>query len=229
MLFYNDPQIGEQFVRAHTFFNSSGKIQQIIIGKESAVDSFTAKKFYKSLYINEGFKRLEGSIKDEWHKYTSPMGIFTTFLPEKMLPYVPHNVKITQADSSERMSIRFYDPVWKHSTFYNIYGYKLNKNMKYLHVENMLNKKHVLRHRFESADVEMKRSTDSSEFPVIEAEYSIEPPKNHPYIKHVKLHAQFLGEFVIVHEIMGTPDFVNSSFMENIVSNVAFHPGQPTP
>ena len=224
---YQDPNLGEQFVRARIFFTDHGKIEQILIGEHGTMDSFTTRQFVDSMQIKDGYRAISGDIREEWTQHDSPLGIFTAYLPDKQAPYVPGDVKISQSGSGERISIRFYDPLWKEMIFYNIYGYQFNQNLNYLRVENILKNQHVLRHRFKYGDIEMKRLVGENGIPIVTSDYPINPPEGFPHVDQVKLHAMFSGNKILVHEIMGSYPFVNSEFMGFVSSNVEFHASAP--
>ncbi|MCB1721236.1 MAG: hypothetical protein KDI11_05730 [Alphaproteobacteria bacterium] len=224
---YDDPNMGRQHIRMRTFFSGVSKIQQILMGNEDKMNSFVARKFFDSLYAKDGYKVNDGNVQKEWPAHTSPSGMFTAFLPDKVSPYVPANVDITQTDKFERMSFRFYDPIWREMIFYNVYGHKLPKEkLNFLDVETFLEKEYVSRHLSEyAANLRIDRFMNNN-LPIIETSYPIESPKNYPYVDRVRLRAQFLGDSVVVHEIIAANYFVTSKFMDYVMQSVVFHPGQ---
>ena len=221
---YDDPTIGEQSsIRSRIFFTDTGKFQHIVSGPEDMMNSFQTDKFFDSLILSNGYKRSTGSLRNSFAEHKSPLGIFTAYLPEPVAPYVPEAVNIRNSDGVERMSIRFYDPIFKDTIFYNIYGYVLDQALTYLNVENILKQKHVLRHRLSADNISFEKLTNK-DVPVLETHYRISSPEGYPLIDRVKLRAMFYGNKVVVHEIMSSKRLAETQLMDSIVKSVVFHP-----
>ncbi|MCB9982381.1 MAG: hypothetical protein H6861_01730 [Rhodospirillales bacterium] len=217
-----------RYVRMRNLLDGYTRIEQILIGEEDNMQSLATRKYFDSLRMRRGYKTSAGSMKAEWPAHPSPHGVFTAYLPEDVSPYAPGKVDMIEDDHFERVGTRFYDPVWRQFLFYNIYSYKLPKDdVKYLDVELLLRDKHILRHTFGSVDnLEFKRLQNSMSVPLVETAYSIEPPEQYSYANVVRLKAQFFGDTVLVHEIMGPKHLVNSVFINNVMDSVEFHPSQ---
>ncbi len=219
---YEDPELGPQHIRARVLFTRSAKIQHIVSGPPEVINSIPTRKYFESLWTDAGFKRKDGSIRNDWQTIKSPLGVFTTYLPEKMNPYVPEDIKIKSSENIERISIQFYDPVLRQTMFYNIYGYKVANRPNDLNVENLTREKHVLRHLFDDKEVKFKQLT-FKDMPILQTEYAIDPPENHPYVNFVKLRSEFANNHILVHEIIGPARLVKSNFIDNIVKSVELH------
>ncbi len=219
---YEDPALGPQHIRARVFFTRSGKVQQIVTGPPNIIDSIPTRHYFESLRLHEGYKHKVGSFKEDWPAVKSQLGIFTAYLPEKTKPYVPKDVEIKNSDNAERVAISFRDPIWKETVFYNIYGYQLGQDLNYLNVEKFLRKNHVLRHVFKDGLIEFDKLTNE-DAGMMETEYIIEAPEKFPYVTTVKLRALFSGDHLLVHEVMGSPRLVRSTFMKKVVESVEFH------
>ena len=219
---YEDPQLGSQSIRARVFFTRSGKIQHIVSGPREIMDSMPTRRYLKSIITHEGYKQVVGSIMSDWKTVKSPLGVFTAYLPEKTMPYVPRDIDIKRSDSTERITIRFYDPIFKQTLFYNIYGYKVDKRLNYLNVQNLLREKHVLRHVFNDSAIEFDELTNNN-LPVLQTAYGIEAPEEFPYVDTVRLRAKFSRNRIVVHEIMGSHKLAQSNFINHIVQHVEFH------
>ena len=222
---YEDPDLGPQNIRARIFFIRSGKVTQLVSGPDEIMNSFHTRKFFESLSMNEGFSKTSknSDVLTDWHFMDSPLGLFTAYLPAPVDPYVKKKAEFAGSDTVERLSIEFFDPVWGDTLFYNIYAYKIREKISDLLMENLLRKKHILRHRFTAKKVKMKHFENNS-IPGITSEYSIEPPKDHPHNNWVKLRAQYIGKYAIVHEFIGTPRHVRSDFADYLIAAVNFRP-----
>jgi hypothetical protein len=219
---FNDPQLGPQTIRARVFFTDTGKIQQIVSGPAEVMDSISTRNYLESIILREGYRQDLKSFKEDWPKIISPLGIFTAYLPKKMEPYVPQDIQISNSEDTERISTRFYDPIYKETLFYNVYGYQLGQELNDLHVENLLRKKHVLRHVFRDGAIQFDKLT-SGGVAILQTEYEIDPPKKFPYVTQVKLRAEFANDRILVHEIMGSPELVSSNFIGYVTDSVEFH------
>lgn len=224
---YQDPELGEQSIRARIFFIRSGKVTQIVSGPEELMHAFHTRKFFESLTMEEGFKKQnKNSDKDgRWKYYDSPLGIFTAYLPDVIDPYVKKPAKFDNSDTVERLSFEIYDPVWGDTLFYNIYGYVIPENFDYYLLETLMTQKHVLRHRYSAKSIKMHHMTNQT-IPVVQTEYAIKPSKENPNNNWVKLRGQFVGPYAIVHELIGTPQHVRSPFADYMMSAVKFIPAQ---
>ncbi len=222
---YTDPDLGEQSLKMRLIMSPNTKYQQVVNGSEEAVNQFEAQQFFKVFYPSASFLYKNGTIKNEWKEYKSPLGIFTAYLPEKMDTYVPADVIIENTDNVERASIQFYDPLWRQYLFYNIHGYKLDKPANYENVEALLRKGHILNHRL-TADQAKFRNLKNGDIAIMEAEYAIEPEDELPYADYVKLRALFLDDVILVHEIIGGRQHVKSEFINNVIRSVVFMPAE---
>ena len=220
---YQDPTMGEQFLRARILFTRTAKIQHVISGPENVMDSLQSRKYFESIYAKEGYKRKPGTIKEDWEGVESPLGIFTAYLPQPVEPYVPKPHTVKNSNSIERISIQFYDPVWKERLYYNVYGYRLNKKLSEFDARTIMKNKHILRHRFSYDKVKFESMANKG-FPVVQSEYGLKSSKEYPASTWVKLRAHYSGNHLLVHEVIGTPRHVRSSFMDNIIRSVEFHP-----
>ena len=224
-LSYQDPELGEQHMRARILFTDSAKIQHIVIGPEDIMHSLQTRNFFDSLYIKGNFRKKAGSIKNEWDSIRSNFGIFTAYLPQATPPYVSKPYSVKSSNKAERIRIQFYDPVWKDSAFYGIYGYRLNRQLTEFDVKTILKNKHILRQRFSANKVTFK-SLENDGFPVLEAQYSITPSKANPFATQAKLRAHYSGNVLMVHELIGSHRQLRSKFIDHVVRNVEFHPEQ---
>lgn len=222
---YKDPDLGEQSLRARFYFIRTGKITQLVSGPAEIMNSFQTRKYFESLSMAEGYARTskKSDILTEWQFMDSPLGLFSAYLPSPVEPYLKKKAVFANSDTVERLSIEFYDPVWGDTLFYNIYGYKIPEKFTDLLMENLMRKKHILRHRFTAKKVVMKHFENNS-IPGITAEYGIDPSDEHPHNNWVKLRAQYIGKYAIVHELIGTPRHVRSDFADYLISAVNFRP-----
>lgn len=228
---YQDPTLGPQSIRLRVLYPRSGKILHIATGPEKTMDSFQTQKYFESMTAKEGYKRRPIPIREEWKPVDTPLGIFTAYLPEVMDPYVPGPAKVSSSDTVDRLSIRFYDPIWKNVIFYRVYGYQLKGNLNYLTAEKAVKKYHILRHRLKADNIDIVQFKSKKNIPGVRAEYSITPPENFPFVNWVKLRAEFFNDRLIVHEVMSSQRFAQSKFMDFVIENVDFHiePQQETP
>jgi len=221
-LSYEDPELGEQSIRARIMFTSNGKFEQIVTGPDDIMDSFQTRKFFDSMVADDGFKKKPGRYKDDWLPIDSSLGIFTAYYPGLIKPYVSEEPTIEGSDYLDKVSLRFYDPIWRNHMFFNIYGYKMNRKMNYLQAENLMRTQHIKRHRFSDKTIEIERLTNDN-IPVLETVYSITPPEGLPYASRVKLRTMFYNDFVLVQELIGSPKHIQATFADNLLKSTDFH------
>lgn len=220
---YNDPEYGKQSIRARVFFTGHGKVEQLITGPPQSMHSMTTQAYFDTMQIDEGYRPRSKTYIEEAQEIISPLGIFTLYLPQVMEPYFPVNYSVRSSDTVERISAQFYDPIWKEYVIYNVYGYKMPGKITYLSAEGILQENHILRHRFKSEAVDIGRFTNNGQ-PVLKTNYTIVPNDEYPYIKNVRLRAQFFDDAMVVHEVMASPNMINSTFLDTIIHKLAFHP-----
>jgi hypothetical protein len=124
----------------------------------------------------------------------------------------------------------FHDPVRNEKIFFNVYGYQFDSELNFDGVQEVLNKRHILKQRGTAKGVKFAKGiTEGDEngenkFPFVETTYAIQPMKDYPYIKAVKLRVFFVGKTMLVQETMTSNTLFNSTLIENFMRNVIFNP-----
>ncbi len=91
-------------------------------------------------------------------------------------------------------------------------------------MKSLLTKRHVQKHGRSHYSVPFSMEKRQDNTASVEADYYISPLKGVPYANRVKLFGVAKGNYMIVHEIMGSSQLVNSSFVETLVGITKFHP-----
>ncbi|MBL4803375.1 MAG: hypothetical protein JKY71_00795 [Alphaproteobacteria bacterium] len=220
---YDDPQVGEQSIRITVLFTETAKIQHIISGPEDMMTSFKTREHYNSLDVDNGYVREDGSIQEEWRSVTSPMRLFTLYLPEPGSPYFPKDQVSYNDQHVERVSSVFHDPIWNMDVYYNVYGYIPNGKVNDARAQSITTERHIKRHRLSADGLKYKHLTVANQN-IAEISYDIIAPKGKPNVRWVKLRVQHADNKIVVHELLGPRHLVESPFFDYLVDNAKFHP-----
>jgi hypothetical protein len=220
---YEDPEFGPQYVRARIFVTDVTKIMQVLNAPSSAMNTYKTRDYFNSLILHEGYAYEDGKMMDSWKNIDSPLGIFSLNLPPKAFPYVPEDAKIESGSTAERIFIRFFDPIWNQNIIYNVHGYILDRDLSYDNVIELLQQRHVLKHRFKGDKVAFRRLMNGK-IPVVEASYKMTPPEGYEYVTNVRLRAQFYKNYVMVNEVMASDRLLDSPIINVLLLQGTFHP-----
>jgi len=222
-LTYNNLDDEPQGVRVKIVVTNSSKFHQIFSGPAKDIQSEVTEKFFKSLDINSGVVRKAGNINNDWRKVESPFSLFAVKVPPITAPYFTHDPSVTEEDLTEKIGMVFTDPVWGHSLFYNVTGYEFDEEMSFDLAEAELLEKHLTRHGRSMVGISLTKDF-IDETPYIETNYAIKPPNGYPYVNHVRLRGMFLGNYMIVQEVVGPQHLVLSKFTKNFFDLIEFTP-----
>jgi hypothetical protein len=220
---YQDPEFGLQYVRARIFVTDVSKMMQVLTAPGSAMNTYKTRDYFNLFVMHEGYAFEQGKMIDSWKNYNSPLGIFSVSLPPKAFPYVPEDAKVENGKTAERIFIRFFDPIWNENIIYNVHGYVLDRDLSYDNVVELLQQRHVLKHRFTGDKVQFRRLMNGK-IPVVEVEYKMTPPEGYEYVTNVRLRAQFYKNYVMVNEVMASNRLLNSPLINVLMLQGNFHP-----
>ncbi len=229
---YDDPEFGTQIVKVRVLFSTSTRLEQILIAPLESINSMMNRDFFDSLTFADGLKVTEQTLKMVWDQKESPLGIFTVNMPPITDPYFPFPPKIQNSKDAEIISMLFRDPVRNESMYYNIYGYKFDRFINEVDIQNVMMKNHVLKYKADPNHIRIK-ITDQRPNPnvptrfkrkTIDALFNIPAVPDFPFLQSVKLQATSEGKFLIVQEIVSSQPLVLSPFTDTLFKNLTFHP-----
>lgn len=220
---YMDPAIGEQSIKIKVIFTESTKFQHIISGPRKWITSHKTKEHVESLDLKAGYMQDRGSIQEEWRSVTSPMRLFTVFLPEPGSAYFPYDYKVYFDRHTERVSAVFRDPIWNMKVYYNVYGYIPNGEVNTARAQSIVTQRHIKRHRLTADGLKFTHLTVADKN-IMETSYDILAPKGKPNVRWVKLRVQHEDNKMVVHELLGPKHIIDGPFFEYLLNNGKFHP-----
>lgn len=222
---YRDPTFGIQSIRVRILYDDTTKIQQIVVGPDDIMNSYSTRDFYESLHFNPGIAIVERTMLEDWKSLESPTGMFTMRYPKfKAPPYYTTEPTAKWDDKNEIVSLAFHDPVRNEKLFFNIYGYQFNADMDFAGAQEVLIKRHILKQRGTQNGVKFKKGMDGTGFPYIETAYAITPMPAFPYIRTVKLKAFFAGKTMLVQETLTSGPLLMSNFATELSHMVMYQP-----
>ncbi len=222
---YEDPELGEQSIRISVVYTETTKFQHILSGPDDMMTAFKTRKHYESVSLKNGYALDRGSIQDDWLPITSPLRLFTVYLPEQNGPYYPQKHTVSNSKHIERVSAVFRDPILNQQVYYNVYAYVPNGEVNMARAESITTERHIKRHRLSADGLRFNRlAVPEGELPIATIGYDIRAPKGKPDVRWVKLRVTYAEDKVLVHELLGPRRLVESPFFDYVVSNVKFHP-----
>lgn len=220
---YKDKELGLQSIRVRIIYANTTKIEQIVMGPEETMFAFRTKDFFSSLQIKDGRTSLDGEFQKEWETVTSPFQLISQLIPRRNPPFVAKTESFVNSDSIERMSVKIVDPVYGHTLFYNLYGYRFNSLMTSENVQRVLMDKHLK--KFNVSIAELKFAVSSKgQYPVLSTKMHFKPPSKFPFMNTIKLHAHYFGNFLVVQELAGSNIHVESVLAQNLSRYFRFDP-----
>lgn len=226
-LSYEDQELGVQSVKAHVIVTESGQYDQILSVPDTIIDSAKSREFLESFMVEEDLTYSPGSMNDEWKKMESPFKAFTIKAPPVAHPYFPAPPTTQHSDKQEVVSLVFFDPLREEKLYYNVYGYRFDADMTFARATQVLMEKHVKRHNREPSSVKLHREFVDDR-PALRTTYSVQSPKGFEYLNLVELRAVFIGNYMVVQEIMGSQALVNSLFIQQAADLFEFTPEKAT-
>lgn len=220
---YRDEEKGIQSVRARVIFTDTTKVEQIMMGPEDSMYAPPTKDFFSSLLINDGRTRLTGDIQKEWDTVTSPFQLMNQIVPRKNPPFVMDKPEFSNNDKIERMSMKFVDPVYGYTLFYNVYGYRFGTLLSTENVQNVIMDKHLKKFRVDIRNLKFAVG-EKNGYPILSTTMHFSPPDQYPFLNTIKLYAHYFGNFIVVQELAGSSFHVNSVLGQNITKYFKFTP-----
>lgn len=224
LISYKDTTVGNQIVHAVIFFSKSIRMEQILVGPESTLNSLIAKEFFKSLNFTDGVGITTKLLTEAWDPVKSPLGIFTYFQPPIAKPYFTEKPVVKHTKDTEKISMIFKDPVRNQSLYYNIYGYKLAQPLTQNIAEAMMIKGFILRHKANPKGVRINHGTNKLGKKVIDITYNIPSPKEFPFLQTTTVRATYDKDVMIVQEALSSQVLIFSPFAQNLLNTIEFHP-----
>lgn len=226
-LTYEDPELGLQGVKAQIKFSGKTKIHQVVTSPAHTMASKTIVDFISSLKLFSGVAVSDDPLENHWDKYTSPMGLFSLYLPPISEIYAPTPPAIESNGSSEAISFAFSDPVRKENLFYRSYGHRFKQPLNVYTAKRVLFKRHIGKHGKRFSNTEFKTSTLDGNIKVFETDYKISGIRGLPHVKAVKIRAFLKGPNMVVQEIMGSEELVYSQLSKTVFDLTEVHLNAP--
>ena len=221
---FEDENENRQGVRIKISISGSTKYYQIYSGPEDDLFSNKTNRFFDSFNSVNGYVLSKGSMNEDWKLFTSPKSIFSVKIPEITPPYFKEAPKVTKIDEdTERVGMVFLDPIWRHQLFYNITGYRFNQEMSFALAEEILLEEYLNKHGRNMVGITLKKDFDG-DIPYIATAYQIKPHSSFPYLDSVKIRLMFLGNYMVVQELVGSSRMVNSLIANNFFPLINFTP-----
>ncbi len=222
-LSYNESGLGQQFFKARIFYNETTQLEQIIIGPEDSMNTFKTRDFIDSLQINDGIPLIEGGFREHWVPMTSPSGLFRVLHPpEPQPPYYNQKPVVKKSAAAELVGFTYSDPIRNESVFYNIYGYTFETPLNYQSAEEVLNKRHIQKHRKNTYGIKLTRGIDhKTQHQYVESSYGVDSNR-FPFIQIAKLKGTFVGNTMVVQEILTSNALFKVSFVKDLMNLVEF-------
>lgn len=220
---YRDKERGVQSIRVRIVYSTTTKVEQIVMGPEESMFAYLTKDFFSSLQVNDGRTNLPGEFKEEWETVVSPFELSAQLLPRKNPPFVPETPEFERSDKVERMSLKLIDPVFGHTLFYNLYGYRFNALMTSENVQRVIMDKHLKKFRINIGDLKFGVSA-KDQYPVLSTKMHFRAPEQFPFMNTIKLYAYYFGNFMVVQELAGSNMHVESSLAKNLIKYFKFDP-----
>lgn len=229
----NEEKLG---MRIRIYMTNYAKIEQILTAPASAMYSYRSDDFFESIKLYDGITKLEEPEKFAagWTDYTSNNKSFTVKLPPVNSDYTPSPPQFTASPAKESMHFKFVDPVVGETVFYNIYSYKLNKQISYDLAKRILFTQHVKKY-VENASIESleTKSSINNHIYDMSSRLIISPPKDRPYLSSLLLKMQYAGDSAIVQEIISSSNHVSTGLPDLLLKEtLTYHPEKyvaPTP
>jgi len=222
-LLYDDVDEGLQAARIKIIVTPESKFHQVFSGPEKDLRSKKTEQYFESLNIESGIASVPGSINEDWRRIESPKSLFAIKIPPITPPYFSNEPSVTTEKKQERIGMVFTDPIWAQNVYYSVTGYQLEAEMSFELAKEALLEKHMKRHGRNEVGVTFNKDF-IVETPYIETHYAIHPPKGLPYLNKVRLRAMFLGNYMIVQEIVGANHLIQSPFVEDFYNLIEFTP-----
>lgn len=210
-------------VRNKILYTNTTRFEQTMIGEESDMFSFRTNEFFSSLDVKEGKSIQAGDFKAEWETYTSPFDLINVGAPFITPPFFTKIPAFTNNSNSEKIEIEFYDPIFKYKLFYNAYGYRLKKPVSEENVQDILMQEHLAKFKVNFRNMRIQRGKMGN-FPLLRTQMQFAPFKKLPYLNTVLLQATYMGNLVVVQELVANPLHINSKFENLLMNNITFTP-----
>lgn len=220
---FEDPKLGPQVIKAHIVYTDQSMFQHIVTGSKQDIKAPSTSNFFGSLVPQDGLIRSNGIIKSEWLPYTPPMGIFTAYFPKPIKPFFPEDPQISSKSKVDRISARFYDPVWKQNVFVNIYGYVMDREIHEEEARLFLQERFVLKDKALTGSVVTSKLKNTA-FPALDTTYAIKPPKDFGYMDTVRTRIIYGYNYIMAYEIRGSRNLVEGPFISSFLRQGKFTP-----
>ncbi|MCB1651144.1 MAG: hypothetical protein KDI46_03740 [Alphaproteobacteria bacterium] len=222
---YKDPDLGIRYIHVRTAISGVTKLQLVSTGSESGIASYRTDDFFKMVTLHDGHLETDKKIHDTWEAHTSPNKLFTAYYPGILEPYTVEEPKTKNSDRSEVMAFEYYDPVLKQKLYYKIYGYKFNVKLNRSAMIKVLQDRHIMRYSPKTRYMSFSNSVvEGNGAEVIETSFAIPLTDTNKTVSYARLKSYAKGNYMIVHELLGSSRLARGVFADNLIKSVEFHP-----
>lgn len=227
---YKDPDYGPYAIRAVITLTNTAKFQHIVRGTDAMMLSPKTREFMESLTLlpqsKSSAKPATPSNKkpfSTWQDLRTPSKIFALQTPPITAPYFTFQPRVQSNDKKERLSLAFNDPLRAEQIFYNVTGYKFDREIGFEEAQKVFVENHIRAKRQNLQGIQIDKGF-LGDTPIMEVTYSIRPPQGYPYMNAVMLRGMFSGNYLVVQEAMGGIALVSSPFAKTVFDLIDFTP-----
>ncbi len=215
-------------MRIRIYMTDYAKVEQVLTAPANVMYSYRSDDFFDSLKLFDGITKLEEpkDFAKGWNTHTSNNKAFSVKLPPVNSDYTPNPPKFIITPTKETMYFRIIDPVIGETVFYNIYSYKLKKQISYDLAKRLLFSQHVKKY-VENASIESldTKSSINNHIYDMSARLIIAPPNNRPYLSSLFLKMRYAGDSAIVQEIVSSANHTASGLPDLLLNEtLTYHP-----
>lgn len=219
-LTYDDPKIGTTHLRTKIYLTGVTRALQSVVGSEAAMYSYRTRDFFDSMTMYDGYILAKKPLKEMWKPYVSPLNIFTAYFPEQDRIFSFMDPIIHNSEKNEVMLYKIFDPYYEKAMIYNIYGYRFGASLNQDLAISVVLKRHLAKQSISVSNDAFRKPKEGA----IEIVYSVRPHKTNGYSNFGKIYAEYNANYMIVHEMWGPENLIESSFTDSIIDATEFHP-----
>lgn len=213
-------------MRIKIMHSDVSKIEQVLTGPPESMYSYRSNDFFDSLKLYDGFSDEKGTPGEGWEKNTSPRKIFTVTTPPDEKSFNLGAFEFVESPGREEGKMIFVDPVLHYETYYDVYGYKMDKMYTTGRIKAFLYNNHIAKYgvTYKSVDAlkfDIKRYTDSTVVSVI---LKVQGLPSRSYANMVYIHGTFKGPYAMIQEVSGNNSIVSAPLFSTLISLAELHP-----
>lgn len=212
-------------MRVRVLMTNTAKIQMIITGNNSGMYSYKANNFFDSIRLSDGFGQKPKDYTDKRKVFDGPNNIFSIVIPPRNIEYRPDRPRYKVSKQISSAHVVFNDPVLHQKVFYNVYAYKIGREVTDKIVSKLIFSRHVSRFVDGAMEDNLKVSIeDKDDYRVMSTQLVIEPKPELPYLNCIYIYAIYKGDTLVIQEVAGSQGSAFGGFANTLVTSLKFHP-----